>query len=56
MVEPLTPEDIWGVPEHLLPDAEDRDFEVCPVAEGYCSFFEEGQCTAMHCVIREYDG
>lgn len=56
MVEPLTPEQIWGVPEDQLPDPEDKDFEACPVAEGYCAFFERGQCLAMHCVIKEFDG
>ena len=31
MNEPLTPEQIWGVPEESLPDPEKKEFEICPI-------------------------
>gem|GEM_PF-5209646 len=51
MEKPLTDEEIWGVPAEDVPDAEDKDFPVCPTAGTYCSYYVDGSCRSRLCVL-----
>lgn len=52
-MEPLTPEQIWGVPADELPDAEEKTFEVCPIIGQYCAYYDGGHCRAIECAWAE---
>jgi len=49
MGEPLTDEQLWGVPEDEQPKDEQLPVDWCPLRKRLCTFWDQ-QCRAEECV------
>ena len=52
-MDPLTNEQIWGVPDDELPDDINIDLEVCPIIDEWCVYYDGGHCRALECAWAE---